>query len=527
MADRGDQQIELDAGFVDFSLPIVSGGGFLGKIGSYFLIFIVILSWISMLFTLPLTGVLGIYIDNSENYFGVLAFSFCGIISGLIVAFASPTELAKQLHKIRTNSPPRDFTWRKESGGVELENFWNSATVRIPSQDDRGWVFEAPGPENWQRENQYEKDETGIIDEHPRKVGTPRPATISSVGIAGIVIAILLSFSIYAIADYSTNGWECDNGQTVRIILAGGEDEDGNPTGYCSDRSDYGLSQGSMYEDRIEDEFPGWWPITYGYAIFALIWIFVAYGFNKRMTTIIDTTTDLVRSVAVGNSELVGQVRQHLEEPMSVVVDGDPSKTVDDLYLWHWTYEIYVCRKVKTKDGWQERCNWETVRSKRGGEDFILHDGTGGIVVRPKTWDESKVELGQYLIQWECAHDLSLKGLFTSLAVSGFGGSIKRHKWTMYGIKIGDPIYLTGEIRNRSDKELKKESINPYKDRTRKSASLEVVGKNSPALTAYLERGSELGALSGTRSSFDYLIPPGLAIASSMMILTIWKFAIF
>ncbi len=527
MADRGDQQIELDAGFVDFSLPIVSGGGFLGKIGSYFLIFIVILSWTSMLFTLPLTGVLGISIYNSENYFGVLAFSFCGIISGLIVAFASPTELAKQLHKIRTNRPPRDFTWRKESGGVELENFWNSATVRIPSQDDRGWVFEAPGPENWQRENQYEKDETGIIDEHPRKVGTPRPATISSVGIAGIVIAILLSFSIYAIADYSTNGWECDNGQTVRIILAGGEDEDGNPTGYCSDRSDYGLSQGSMYEDRIEDEFPGWWPITYGYAIFALIWIFVAYGFNKRMTTIIDTTTDLVRSVAVGNSELVGQVRQHLEEPMSVVVDGDPSKTVDDLYLWHWTYEIYVCRKVKTKDGWQERCNWETVRSKRGGEDFILHDGTGGIVVRPKTWDESKVELGQYLIQWECAHDLSLKGLFTSLAVSGFGGSIKRHKWTMYGIKIGDPIYLTGEIRNRSDKELKKESINSYKDRTRKSASLEVVGKNSPALTAYLERGSELGALSGTRSSFDYLIPPGLAIASSMMILTIWKFAIF
>ena len=525
MVNSGDQQIELDAGFVDFSLPIVSGGGFFGKIGSYFTILMVILAWISMLITL-LMAPFGSFAVG-DDLFGLLACSGCGIVSGLIVAFSSPTELAKQLHKIRTNSPPRDFTWRKEAGGVELESFWNTATVRIPSQDDRGWVFESPGPENWQRENQYEKDESGIIDEHPTKVGTPRPAMISSMGVASVVIAILLSCSIYAVADYSTNGWECNNGETVRLMLAGGEDGDGNPESICGDGSDLGLSQSSMYDDRIEDEFPGWWPFTYGYALFALIWMFVAYGLNKRMMTIIDTTTDLVRSVPVGNSELVGQVRQHLEEPMTVQVDGDPSKTVEDLYLWHWTYEIYVCRKVKTKDGWEERCSWETVRSKRGGEDFILHDGTGGIVIRPKTWNESKVELGQHLIQWECAHDMRLKGLFTSLAVKGFGGNIKRHRWTMYGIKIGDPIYLTGEIRNRSDKELKKEGISPYKDRTRKSGALEVVGENSPALTAYLERGTELGALSGTRSSFDYMIPPGISIIASMMILTLWKFAIF
>ena len=248
----------------------------------------------------------------------------------------------------------------------------------------------------------------------------------------------------------------------------------------------------------------------------------VAITRSRRVKTIQDQSTSLVRSVAIGNAELVGQVRKHLKNPMSVEVDDDPSKTVDDLYHWHWTYEIYVCRKVKTDDGWEERCAWEQVRQKHGSRDFILHDGTGGIVVRPRTWKWKRTELGQHLVRWECAHDLRIRGLLTNLFTSG---DVRRHRWTLYGLKIGDPIYVTGEVQPREEEELRDEGIKPYKDRARKSGAVEVIGNDAPGFRSYLERGSELGAMSNARSDIDYFFPAGIVVIGAMMLFSVWGFA--
>jgi hypothetical protein len=93
-------------------------------------------------------------------------------------------------------------------------------------------------------------------------------------------------------------------------------------------------------------------------------------------------------------------------------------------------------------------------------------------------------------------------------------------------LKIGDPIYLTGEVSNRDNKELQHENIEPYKDLTRKSAALQVKGRDSPGFRNYLERGSELGVLSNARSQYDYLIPGAIAVIGASMILAKWSFAI-
>jgi hypothetical protein len=189
----------------------------------------------------------------------------------------------------------------------------------------------------------------------------------------------------------------------------------------------------------------------------------------------------------------------------------------------HWTYEVYICRRVSDGDGGtREECSWELVRQKKDVRNFVLNDGTGGIVVRPGSWKSNRIELGQHLIQWECRNDLSYRGLILNLMTSG---DVRRHRWTLFGLKIGDPIYLTGEVSNRDNIEFQHENIEPYKDLTRKSAVLQVKGRDSPGFRSYLERGSELGVLSNARSQYDYLIPGAIAVIGASMILAKWNFA--
>ena len=517
-----EEQLELHAGMFDLGTPVMRKGGIWETLGSGLLR---VLYFICIgLMLICFIGAISLFDSiGTEDWWFFAAISVAGLLSGAVVVGAAGSEISLQMQKIREKNPPRDCLIRAEKGGVELQNFWNSATVHIPSVDDRGWVFEAPGETHWYRENPYMRDEEGVLKEHPTKIGTPVPATISMAGIASIVMATLLIFSCYAVAVYTTAGWECDNGEIVRLAFAGGEDDDGRPIGVCGDRSDYGISMPAWAESpEMENQFSAHPLVTYGTILISLIWMGAAIIRWKRVKTIQDQTTSLVRSVAIGNAELVGQVRKHLKDPMTVEVDDDPSKTVDDLYHWQWTYEIYVCRRVQTKDGTEERCAWEQVRQKHGSRDFILHDGTGGIVVRPRTWKWKRTELGQHLVRWECAHDLRIRGLLTNLFTSG---DVRRHRWTLYGLKIGDPIYVTGEVQPREEEELRDEGIKPYKDRARKSGAVEVIGNDAPGFRSYLERGSELGAMSNARSDIDYFFPAGIVVIGAMMLFSVWGFA--
>ena len=524
MLGQDSPTLELDAGFLDISFPPFKKNGFQQTFFSIIRIFVWSIAWLGMIIGLLFSSGAFDLIGTNRWIIFLMPASIC-IICGIILTSISPTKLSVQLHNIRKNAPPRDFIRRQESGGIDLENFWNLATINIPSTDDRGWVFESPSEEHWYNENPYSKDEGGIIAEHPTKIGTPKPATISTYGISLTLVSIMLIMAGYAIADFSTNGWECQNGEIIPILSVGGEDDDGNPLSHCKDMSDSGLDTPSWASSpELEGYFPADPRITYGIGLISIFWLGYSITRWKRVNTIIGVPTSLVRSVAIGNAELVGQVRKHLADPMTITVDNDPSKVVDDLYMSHWTYEVYICRRVSDGDGGtKEVCSWELVREKKDVRNFVLNDGTGGIVVRPGSWRGRRVELGQHLIQWECNHDLSYRGLILNLMTSG---DIRKHRWTLFGLKIGDPIYLTGEVSNRDNKEFQHENIEPYKDLTRKSAALQVKGRDSPGFRSYLERGSELGVLSNARSQYDYLIPGAIAVIGASMILAKWNFAI-
>ena len=74
------------------------------------------------------------------------------------MGFSSPTKLQKTLRDLRSQINPAQVNWQKEQGGTELQSFWNSATIRKPTVDDRAWVFPAPEQSKWHLETRYHPD---------------------------------------------------------------------------------------------------------------------------------------------------------------------------------------------------------------------------------------------------------------------------------------------------------------------------------------------------------------------------------
>ena len=119
-------------------------------------------------------------------------------IGVLIMGFSSPTKLQKTLRDLRSQMNPAQVNWQKEQGGTELQSFWNSATIRKPTVDDRAWVFPAPEQSNWHLETRYHPDTPEeLIAEHPNKIGTPRPATVSNYALATLTAYIYFALQIH------------------------------------------------------------------------------------------------------------------------------------------------------------------------------------------------------------------------------------------------------------------------------------------------------------------------------------------
>ena len=163
---------------------------------------------------------------------------------------------------------------------------------------------------------------------------------------------------------------------------------------------------------------------------------------------------------------------------------------------------------------------WETIKEKKGGHNFILHDGTGGVLVKPKKFENQ--ELGTYIRKWEVDHNRNLGEIFGSLITTTFGGwTILEHKWTLWGLALGDPCYILGKAENRS-KDMKKEEwfaedgITPIR-RNDQQLLMQVVGESGVGFAARLERGSELGVLGKVKSQLEYKIIPGVIAAGCLM----------
>ena len=98
-------------------------------------------------------------------------------------------------------------------------------------------------------------------------------------------------------------------------------------------------------------------------ALVAIIWLILGWLRAKMLNQMIDTPTSLVRSVALGHHELVGQVRPSHEGVLRVVVDGNQRMFMENMVAYNWTYEQHQERTVSTKEGTRTERRWVTIRS--------------------------------------------------------------------------------------------------------------------------------------------------------------------
>jgi len=375
----------------------------------------------------------------------------------MIMAFSSPGSLEANLYKIRQNAiDPAELQAKAESSGLSIDNWWMQQTSYVPTTDPNDWILPAPGPTTWDNSNRYGPQGDGSpLPEHPVKVGTPTPATMtlfSVYSILAMVCVVILVASVMSADDY-------EGGMIPALVVAG----------------------------------------------LGLILTLVGYFRSKMLSQMIDTPTSLVRSAAVGNPELVGQVRPIADGCLTVVVDGNENMVVGNMVGYNWTYEQYQCRTVKTDNGTREECHWVTIRSDSGGCPFMLHDGTGGIRVNAQSF--KRTDYGQYLKRWDGAFAQTLGKQLMASAIAGLlgGARVKKHRWTLYGLRLGNPVYILGQTKPRTSEALQAEGL----DGTLANSIIEVWGnEDAPGIKCIMQRGTELSNLGRARSGFELVVLP-------------------
>ena len=398
-----------------------------------------------------------------------------GIIAAFgffVIALLSPASLETDLHNVRKNAPqPDDLEEAALKNGHEMESWFFGRSSYSPTNDPNDWILPAPGPSTWNKVDRYAPDGDGsALAEHPTKVGTPIPATFATFGISMVLFIILLSISLGT------------------LILA---EQDA-------------VANGDILEADASMKYT---PLIM--SIIGAIWLIIGFFQHKKQQQMIDTPTSLVRSVSVGSAELVGQVRPAPEQWINVIVDGNQRRMIPGCVDFRWEYEVYVCRQVTSTDSdgnttTREECNWRNVRSDHGNVPFMLHDGTGAIRVESSTF--KKKNLGNFVKQWTSSHADTLRDHFkTEFAARLFSdGDVRKHRWTAYALRIGNPIYLLGMVKPRSRDELAHEGLDGSIGHT----AISVHGEDSPGMKANIQRGTELANLGRIRSSAELLIMP-------------------
>ena len=105
------------------------------------------------------------------------------------MAMFTPGSHEKELHEIRKQAiDPAELERRAKESGLTIDNWFLRQTSYVPTNDPNDWILPAPGPASWNSEDRYAPDGDGTpLPEHPVKVGTPIPASMSLYGIFGLI----------------------------------------------------------------------------------------------------------------------------------------------------------------------------------------------------------------------------------------------------------------------------------------------------------------------------------------------------
>jgi hypothetical protein len=241
----------------------------------------------------------------------------------------------------------------------------------------------------------------------------------------------------------------------------------------------------------------------------------ISYFQNKKVMEAWDTVTSIVKFIDAGHNELVGQVRPASFEPLETVhVDNyrDSNWTFDNLVGWSWTYSIYHCWKTRYRDSdgkWHTKteCAWKSIRGDSSASPFMLHDGSGGILVDLATLKESPLS---EIWESDGPGRKGGNGLYTK-------GDVRKHRWKLYGLQLGDPVYTMARIKSRPHDDIPRGTVS--ENASRIHHTLVAVGEDAPRRHAIIQKGTEFSVLKAKSSTVSRYGASAFLILSSIMLM--------
>lgn len=360
-------------------------------------------------------------------------------IAGLIFMYSTSPPLTDKLRKIRkaNRSAVKDTSSAPGVSGFggRLFPHFGPNFAPLPHSDhparpvDDDWLFGAPVPSRFNEP--YSDDEGGkLVREHPNVIGTPK-------------VALLTPYSLGAIVFGGSFIWLS---------------------------ADLRARDGSDFHTLLG------WGMTVAVTVVNLLWFYSAWKQFKLNRLIRDLPTSPIRSAAVGQAELVGQVRPSVAGTPEMSVGG---RTHKGLAVWQWKSYQYVC--TTDSDG-NTSCSWEHRETRDGGVPFMIHDGSGGMLIDPALWTKKPIDYGPTLDSWT-------RGDW---------------KWKLAGLGVGDPVYILGDCVPRKRDHLEKwgshESL--------PQALLTMVPTTDTGDASILHYGTEMDVLAKSRSLFEIFIVP-------------------
>lgn len=165
---------------------------------------------------------------------------------------------------------------------------------------------------------------------------------------------------------------------------------------------------------------------------FGLILIYKGVDAYRKSRLIKDTSTERVRSMAVGRTELEG-VANEIDTPLK-----QPFTDGECLYA-SWKIEEYT---KDSDDDW----SWDTIDSGAYTEPFILEDETGRVVVDAETdatWELS----GELTRRWTISGGSSPNGVISEFCSQQGVSSVDSNKrrYTQTVLPPATSVYVLGE----------------------------------------------------------------------------------
>ena len=419
-------------------------------------------------------------------FFGALLYVYGFFLSpfwalaGLVLLFyTTPHPFSQELSQFKEKVTDVKFLEAyAEERGFTSEKYWMKESLDQSISQAGSWNFPAPSHQIWNNENPYGEDQDGsLILEHPFMIGAPEPPLLT-------LRAVYFTLGLFMLQYWGVINALKDNLDTFGFFF-----------GFLlDDNSNAGLL---IVVVSV---------IVIGYIVLYLL--ILLSGWMRKLIdnmNMINLPTTLVSDVVKGEVELIGQVRPGPQKAVKIYVDDDPAMGCSNLVCFEWVREDFsgevdnqgrsansfyqiqmrsLNRLLKSFADWlfvREPLHSEESARQRGGIPFILHDGSGGIRIEPSMFHQIRYQ--DPLKVW----------------------NVGKTRWTLYGLRLGDPVYIRGELVARSKKELADENLIDAP----KNAVMKVQGQNkTPEYEYVLAQGSEHSILAYTYSVFETFYLP-------------------